>query len=417
MSGAVLSFRYDGLDAKGQRTRGAITTRSAAEASDELRSRGVHPIQISSAAGAVVAGAAPGAMRQASPSISRAPSKLSARDLELLVSQLAKMVNAGLSLERALSTVEQGDAGSSRASVAGAIVRGMRAGQSPSRAFAGDPANFDGSVLALIRSGEMTGDLGPALAELERLIVARNQLKSKIRTALIYPGILGLVALGSVLTILLVVVPQFEELVRGHMDRLPLSARAVFWLSESLRQLALPMAFGLIIALVLALRSLGNGGLERGVMGFIGCFAMGRALIAKEQSASLFRMLGTLLSRQVSLVPALDVARQSVTDGEIGAAVDQVRLRLKSGARLAEALGETRSFPSIAVQLANVGEETGDLGAMLSRAAQMLEDDLDRSTKLFLIWFEPILLIGIGGAIGGLLYGLFSAILSINTIV
>jgi general secretion pathway protein F len=205
--------------------------------------------------------------------------------------------------------------------------------------------------------------------------------------------------------------------VRGHMDRLPLSARVVFWLSETLRQLALPIGFGVLVGLVLALRAMGSGGFERGVMGVVGRFSFGRALIAKEQSASLFRMLGTLVSRQVLLVPALDVARQSVSDAQIGAAVDQVRVRLKSGARLAQALGETGVFPSIAVQLANVGEETGDLGAMLLRAAQMLEDDLERSTKLFLIWFEPILLVVIGGTIGGLLYGLFSAILSINTIV
>jgi general secretion pathway protein F len=416
MSGVGTSFRYDALDAKGQRTRGAITARSVSEASDALRARGVHPIQIT-AAGAVMPGTAPVGQRPSSPVQGGAPVKLSARDQELLFSQLAKMVTAGLSLERALSTVEQGEAGSPRSVVAGAIVRLMRAGQSPARAFGADAVNFDGSVLALIRSGELTGDLGPALSELERLIVARNQLKSKIRTALIYPGILGLVALGSVLTILLVVVPQFEELVRGHMDRLPLSARAVFWLSETLRQLALPIGFGVLVGLVLALRSLGSGGFERGVMGVVGRFSFGRVLIAKEQSAGLFRMLGTLVSRQVLLVPALDVARQSVNDAQIGAAVDQVRVRLKSGARLAQALGETGVFPSIAVQLANVGEETGDLGAMLLRAAHMLEDDLERSTKLFLIWFEPILLVVIGGTIGGLLYGLFSAILSINTIV
>lgn len=417
MSGAGQSFRYDGLDARGQRTRGAITARSAKDASDDLRARGVHPIQVVAVGGAVVSGVKPVARRPAARAQTGAPPKLSARDLELLFSQLAKMVSAGLSLERALSTVEQGEVGSARSAVAGAIVRGMRAGLSPSRAFAADAANFDSSALALIRSGEMTGDLGPALSELERLIVARNQLKSKIRTALIYPGILGLVALGSVLTILLVVVPQFEELVRGHMDRLPLSARAVFWLSETLRQLALPIGVAVLVGLGLALRSLSRGSFERGVMGVVGRFSFGRALIVKEQSASLFRMLGTLVSRQVLLVPALDVARQSVNDAQIGAAVSQVRERLVSGVRLAQALSETGVFPSIAVQLANVGEETGDLGPMLLRAAQMLEDDLERSTKLFLIWFEPILLVVIGGTIGGLLYGLFSAILSINTII
>jgi type II secretory pathway component PulF len=130
----------------------------------------------------------------------------------------------------------------------------------------------------------------------------------------------------------------------------------------------------------------------------------------------MLRILGSLISRQVLLLPALDVARQSVSDASLQAAMLAVRERLKTGGRLAEAMAETGSFPAIAVQLARVGEETGDLGGMLTRAAAMLDDEIERMTKLFLIWFEPMLLVVIGVLIGGLLYGLFSAILSINTI-
>lgn len=425
MTAAATRFQYVALTAAGQSTRGWIEAPNAADASHALRARGVHPIELSEVEGAPMAprttrleaGARSGTGRGGDPMPTADPAKLSSRDLELFFGQLSKMVNAGLSLERALDTVAQGDPDSPRAAHAGMIVRAMRAGQSPSRAFQHMKAHSDGSTIALIRSGEMTGDLGPALAEIERLIVSRNQLSAKISTALIYPAILGLVSLASVMMILLVVIPQFEDLVRGHMDRMPVAAQFVFWLSQTVRQLALPLGLVALAVCLLVLRMARAGGLERVIIVVLGQFAVGQRLIANAQSAALLRMLGTLLSRQVLLLPAIDVAREAVPDGAVRQGVDQVRTRLKSGSRLAAALAETGVFTPITVQLTQVGEETGDLGGMLLRAAQMLEDDLERATKHFLIWFEPILLIVIGSLIGGLLYGLFSAILSINNVV
>lgn len=343
--------------------------------------------------------------------------RLSDRDIELLFSQLAKMVGAGISLERALATTASGASSSPRGMVASSIVAGMRGGLPPAKAFASAGQNIDASCLALLRTGEMTGDLGPALAEIERLLMARNALRSKVTTALVYPAILAIVAFGSVLTILLVVVPQFEQLVRAHLDKLPASARFVFWLSDTVRQLAMPLAAALIAVLALAFRAARAGTLEQSITGVLRLTSFGSALIDKAQSAAMFRLVGTLVSRQVQLLPAIDVARQTITDPKLGAATLAVRERLKTGARLSDALYDTGAFPPIVVQLARAGEESGDLGSMLTKAAQMLEDDLERMTKLFLIWFEPMLLVVIGSLIGGLLYGLFSAILSINSII
>lgn len=345
------------------------------------------------------------------------PSKLSDRDMELLFSQLAKMVGAGISLERALATIAAGGAGTPRGVVASMVVASMRGGLMPSRSFGDAIAGIDASCIALIKTGEMTGDLGPALAEIERLLQARNALRSKVTTALVYPGILALVALGSVLTILLVVVPQFEQLVRGHLDKLPNSARAVFWLSDMVRTFAMPLGMAVVFALLMLLRAARAGTLESTLTGLVRLTGPGAALIEKAQSAAMFRLLGTLVSRQVQLLPAIDVACRTITDPKLAAAAAVVRERLKAGARLSDALYDTGAFPPIVVQLAGAGEESGDLGSMLTKSAQMLEDDLEAMTKLFLIWFEPILLIVVGTLIGGLLYGLFSAILSINSII
>jgi general secretion pathway protein F len=343
--------------------------------------------------------------------------RLSARDLELLFGQLANMVNAGLMLERALKAIEQSAMGSPRALVANQLVTRMRQGLSPARAFGEDTTNFDSSIISLVRSSELTGDIGPVLAEIERLLAARNQLRTKIQTALIYPAILSLVALGSVLTILLVVIPQFSGLVRTHMDQLPTAARAVFWLSDTVRELAWPLLGIISLVVLLIVRGVRSHGLAPIAMSIVKAFPGGKAVSAKVETAAFLRLLGTLLSRNVRLMPAIDVASQAIADGRLAQAIDTMRGRLKSGASLANALAETDQFPPITVQLARVGEETGNLGAMLTRSAAMLEEDVERLSKLFIIWFEPMLLAGIGTLIGGLLYGLFSAILSINTLV
>lgn len=407
MSPGETAFTYEALTPAGRLVRGVVQARSAADATAQIRARGEHPVSVAAPVAPEDGGGGPVA----------ATGRLDGRACELLFNQLAKLVGAGLALERSLVVIEQGDSRSAGGAVAGAIVRAMRAGAAPSVAFAGSGGGFDPVTLALIRSGETTGDLGNVLGEVARLIATRNQVRSRIATALVYPAILAVVSLGSLMTILLVVVPQFEELVRGHMDRLPGAALVVFWLSQTVRQIGVPLLVLAGIAGLLVWRSLRGGGLERAIIRVVSRAPGGGRVVRMAEAATFLRLLGSLAQRQVQLLPALDVARQAIVDPGLAAAVGRVRERLKSGARLGDAMAETRAFPQIAVQLARVGEETGDLGPMLGRAAQMLDDDLDRLSKVFLIWFEPVLLAIIGGLIGGLLYGLFSAILAINTLI
>ncbi|MFM2422838.1 MAG: hypothetical protein RL291_1368 [Pseudomonadota bacterium] len=398
MTAARSKFVYEALGAGGARLRGAVEAQTATEAMLELRGRGINPTRLR-AAGAQDA-------RQSS-------AQMAARELELFFSQLAKMVGAGLPLERSLHVIEQGAPQSQRGRVAGEIVRALRSGQSPTLAFSNCSAGFEASTLALIKSGETSGDLAGVLAEIEKLSITRNQFRSKLRTALVYPSILAAVALISILTILLVVIPQFETLVESHRDKLTGPAQFVFWLSAKVRWLAVPLAVLAALGGVMLVRAVRQG---RGdvLSRLMAKAPRGADMVRRVQSAALLRLLGSLVARQVQLLPALDVARGTLTEPAMVAAAERIREQLKTGRRLADAMEQARVFPALATQLARVGEETGDLGSMLVRAAQMLEDEIDQTSKRFLIWFEPSLLLVIGVAIGGLLYGLFSAILAVN---
>lgn len=401
---SLVRFRFEVLTREGAVRRGTIEASSAAEAAAALRARGEQPLSIA-AASSRAADAAGGS--------SGAP--LSGRELELFFSQLARLVAAGLPLARALSALAEGAPGTARGAVGAYLLTVLREGRAPAAAF--QAAGFDAGTVALIRSGEAYGDLAPALAEIERLVVARNAFLGRIRAALVYPAILSVVAIGAVLTILLVVIPQFATLVGDRMDRLSTAAAIVFWLSGAVRDygwviLAVVAALGLVVV---------HHGRTRSWSGVLVDFLRripgGADLVDVHQSAALARLLGALLTRQVGLIPALDISRTVLVDKVVRAAADDVRERLTTGERLGAALAEAGSFPPAVVQLAAVGEETGNLGDLMTRAAQLMEDELDRRAKLFLIWFEPILLIIIGLMIGGLLYGLFSAIFAINDLI
>jgi general secretion pathway protein F len=331
-----------------------------------------------------------------------------------MVRQLAKMVGAGLSLEKSLVVVARGEPGSPLSRSAERMIGELRSGASPAEAFATEPA-FDRSLIAIVRSGEVSGDLADAFRTLERLVVTRNGLRSKVRSGLVYPAVLSVVALGSVLTILLFVIPKFEPLVASTFDTLPLQARLVFGLSSLVQSFGTVMLALLAVLALMIVRAARMGRLEAHVMAVARHLPGIGGILASSQSSRICRLIGTLAERNVHLVTAVTVTADALEDSDQRRRLFEVRDRIKSGETLAKALGRSRLVPPLVVQLVEVGEETGDVGGMLQRSADLIEESVEGQVKRFLILFEPILLAGIGVLIGGLLYGLFSAILSVNS--
>lgn len=409
-------FVFTAIDPSGQTVTGTLEGDSRAEVAGALRTRGWFAVGIERAgADAPTAGgrrhislqpATGGASEEA------APARLSPAQLELFIRQIARMTEASVPLDRGLAIL-----GASQSDAAGrlalAIRTAMRAGAAPAEAFARFPAAFDATVVALIEAGQVSGQMGRAFAEIEQLVVKRNRLRGQVVSALIYPAILSVVAAASVLTILLFVIPQFEALVSDPSLVLPLPARIVFGLSRWLQSVGWILGPAALVALLLLLRAARGGGLERSVLGVAARLpAVGR--LGRLVTVTRFcRTLGSLLVRNVSLLPAVDVAAR----GEAGEAADrlhQARARLRDGASLSDALAGTELFPHLVLQLTRIGEETGAVGTMLLRSADMLDEDIERSLKQFVILFQPMVLVILGVVIGGLLYGLFSAILAIN---
>lgn len=393
---STAQFRYSFLDKGGKVAVSHIEATSRAEAMVRIRGLGHHAIVVEQDAGGQ-----PSSRKRL----------LSAAAGSQLIGQIARLLAAGVTMEYALDmATDDSDAG-----IVAARMRALlRAGASPSAAAAQLPEAFDPADVALIQSGENTGDLSGAFAEIERLMLKRKVLQDRLRSALIYPAILILVATGSVLLILLHVIPQFEPMIADTTATLPLAARFVFGLS------AIMQSVGWLIGLVFAAgfvwlaRAASTGQLEQVAARHASRMPVLKSVFGDFAVARIARLLGTLLSRNISLVPAIDITRGAASTPEHATSLLAVRKSLQDGATLRASLQASGAFPVFLVRMVQVGEETGNIGAMLMRAADVIEERAEQQMQRFVILFQPMVLIVIGIIIGGLLYGLFSAILSIN---
>jgi type II secretory pathway component PulF len=362
------------------------------------------------------AGSRPDILRPAAIGAAPANGGLTMRsaELELLIRQLARMLKAGLTLDRALAILSARDDKNPVTTMALDLRKRLRAGATPGAAFGAHPKSFSRSTLALIAAGDGGGRLAAALGDVEQMIVAKNQMSSRMRSAMIYPGILTTVAIGSVLTILLFVIPKFKDLVMGQWDNLPMMSRAVFWLSDLAVSGGWMMGLALVLLLGFVVRLAMTGALEQGLISAMGKIPGIGPITTMSVSARLLRIIGTQLSCAVPLVDALSSAAAGSENPATHQALERMRGEVRGGMRLSQAMRLSRLFPETALQLAEVGEETGDSGGMIRRAAELIEEDIDRSVKRIFIVFEPMLLVVLGLVIGALLYGLFSAILTLN---
>jgi general secretion pathway protein F len=388
-------YQYRFIDGTGNERLDAVDASSRSEALHKIKRMGRIAVSVSE----------PGATD------GQRNGKISAQIVAVFAGQLSRLLESRVPIERALAIVAQdGKVGAA----ANAIRSRLLAGLPPSAACSASPELFDAPSIALVRAGESSGDLAGAFAEIERLATKSGAIRDKIRSAMIYPAILAVVAMAAVLLILLHVIPQFESLMADHAGPLPLASRLVFGLSATLRSVDWLIGAALVAAALVAVRAYKSGRLEAGALALFAKAPVLSAAQADIEPARAARLIGVLVSRSVPLLTAVEIARSAAEDPSMRTSLNSVRSKLQEGGSLHAAIRASEKFPRLLADLVQVGEETGGLGPMLVKAADILDERIDRTLQRFLILFQPMLLVVIGLLIGGLLYGLFSAILSVN---
>jgi general secretion pathway protein F len=403
------AFRYEAVDVGGATRKGVVNADSARSARADLRSQGLTPLVVDAIAAQLDAA---GVAR------SRGfGERLSQVELALFTRQLASLLEAGLPLEQAFTALlEQAERAYVRDLVA-SIRSEVMGGASFSDALSRHPRDFAEIYRALVASGEQIGQLSRVLSRLADYIERSNALIQKVRLAFIYPGIVTVVAFAIVIFLLTYVVPQIVSVFANTKQALPLLTVMMLAVSNFVR------AYGIYVAIVaiggfwLWRRALRNPELKRRFHSWL----LTAPIYGKfERSMNTARFASTLAITTGSGVPilrALDTSRDTLSNVAMKELVEEASASVREGVSLARALSAQKHFPPMLIHMIRAGEITGELPAMLDRAASAQQADLERRALTIAGLLEPALILAMGVVVLLIVLAVLMPIIEINQLV
>ena len=400
-------FRFEAVDAAGEVRAEEIMAASQDEVILKLRDQGLLPLVVEEAN-------SDGLSRILNVPLLGGRQRVSQKHIGLITQQLAQLLKAGLPLDRALTVLISVNNESKVQKLLTRIQEAVRGGSGLADALEAQSGVFTRLYLNMVRAGEAGGSLEVVLERLADFLERSKALKDTVTSALIYPLILLLVAGASVVILLTYVVPQFQTLFDDAGEALPLATQIVIGLGEGVRRYGW-LGVVLLAGSVLFFRQQFSQietryrwdrlALRTPLIG---------DLIAKVETARLARTLGTLLRNGVPLLTALGIVREIIANQVLSQSLGAVAENLKAGQGLAEPLLKQQVFPPLAIHMIRVGEETGQLDAMLLQVADTYDGEVQTTVKRLLSLLEPILILGLGMIIAGIIMSILVAIISIN---
>ncbi|MDO9219122.1 MAG: type II secretion system inner membrane protein GspF [Lacisediminimonas sp.] len=403
------AFRYEAVDAIGTAKKGVVNADSARAARTDLRGRGLVPLVVDAITGQVDDA---GNVRARG-----FGDKLSTNELSLFTRQLASLLEASLPLEQAFSALlEQAERAYVRDLVA-SIRSEVMGGSSLSDALAQHPRDFADIYRALVASGEQIGQLAHVLTRLADYIERRNALVAKVRLAFTYPAIVTIVAFAIVVFLLAYVVPQIVSVFANTKQQLPFLTVVMLAISDFVRDYGW-LVFLLVVALVFAWRwALRDPAIKMRWHRWL----LTAPMVGKfERSLNTARFASTLAITTGSGVPilrALQTSRDTLNNVAMRQQVEDATNSVREGVGLARALSAHKHFPPMLIHMIRAGEVTGELPAMLERAAAAQETDLERRAMTIAGLLEPILILVMGVVVLLIVLAVLMPIIEINQLV
>lgn len=340
-------------------------------------------------------------------------SGLTARDIILLTGELATLLKAGLPLDRALSIAARLTAKGPRRRLLEAVIEAVRGGASLADGLARCGDCWPPFYVGMIRAGETMGTLEAVLGRLADMLERTQEVRDSVRSALAYPIMVLIVTLGVLLLLLTAVIPQFEPLFRDAGHATPTAMAILLAIGGFLSGrwwVLVIFAVGLVLGIRYDRRR-PEGALRWGR--WILRTPLLGTLVTKIETARYCRSLGLQLGGGTSTLPALSLAAGAIGNPAMAAAVGGILEPVKRGEGLAASLVETGLMPPLAIQLIQVGEESGQLEPMLLRIADIFDGEVKHSLQRHLSLLAPLITVGLGMVIATIVASMLSAIMSI----
>ena len=398
------AFQYEALDAAGRTISGVVQADTARQARAQLRAQGLLPSVVDQVR----------ARERAGQAWARG---LAAAELSLVTRQLATLLTSGLTLEQSLNALIEEAAEPMTREVLTGVKTEVTAGSSLASALGAYEKSFPDFYRALVHGGAESGALPTVLQHLADYLDARQALRQKTSLALLYPVLVTIVALAIVTGLLVYVVPQVVQVFQQSHQSLPLLTRAMIGLSDFLRA-SWPYLVALIVGAAAAARmALRRATTRRRWHALLLRLPWLGPLVRGVNTSRFASTLAILVGGGVPLLAALDSGARVMTNVVMREAVEGAIERVREGASLARALGETRAFPPLLVHLVASGEVSGALEQMLERAAQLETQALERRLAVFLTLLEPVMILVMGGVVLMIVLAILLPIMEMNQLV
>lgn len=403
----AMTFSYKVRDRAGKVIAGAIEADSQLSVASKLRSMGYTIITISEKA-------------EASPTLAgglKILSRVKPKDLTVFSRQFATMINSGLSITKALNILAEQTESSALAGIVDQLQKDVEGGLSLSEALAKHSKVFPPIFVNMVRAGETGGVLDEVLMRVAEHFEKEAALKGKIKSAMAYPvAVLSLVII-IVFAMITFIVPTFVGMFAQLGGALPLPTQILLAMSNFIR------GFWYLILAAIAGLTFGYrafSATERGRLLIDGIklkLPVFGQLTRKMSVAKFTRTFSTLISAGVPLLQALDIVADTAGNAVIAGAVRQTRSSIKEGETISKPLASSNVFPPMVVQMISVGEETGALDSMLQKIADFYDEEVTTSVEGLTSLIEPLLMMFMGIAVGGILISLYMPMFQIITLI
>lgn len=395
-------FKWEGTDRKGAKITGEINGTNPALVKAQLRKQGINPTKV----------------RKKSVSLFSAGKKIKPLDIAFFTRQMATMMKAGVPLLQSFDIIAEGVPNPNMKKLVDEIKQDVAAGNSFATSLKKRPQYFDDLYCNLVDAGEQSGALESLLDRVATYKEKTEALKSKIKKAMNYPIAVIAVAIIVSAILLIKVVPQFQTVFANFGAELPAFTRFVISISEVLQEWWFIVTIGLIAAgfgiKQLHLKSEGfrnwvdRAMLKAPIVGDI----MFKAVVARYS-----RTLATTFSAGVPLVEALDSVAGATGNVVFRNAVGKIKQDVSTGMQLNFSMKTTNVFPSMAIQMTAIGEESGALDVMLDKVATYYEAEVDNAVDGLTALMEPLIMAVLGVLVGGLIVAMYLPIFQLGAVV
>jgi len=330
------------------------------------------------------------------------------RDLVVFCRQFSSLVNAGVAMIRTLTILSDQTENPAFTKVLKAVKTDVEQGSSLSESFSKHPKIFDNFFVSMVKAGETGGVLDEVLNRIAKFMEDKEKLSNKIKSAMAYPTLVSVLAFIIFFVMLTIILPKFSQIFTRLGSELPAYTQFLINVSNYLRSPLMFVFIAMIVCIVLGFKKIYS--IPAGQF-FIDTLVLKipilGSLLKKIAVARFTRTFGTLIKSGVPILTALEIVEESTSNSVIAKVIRDVYDEIKQGGSINTPLERSNIFPPMVTSMIAVGEETGELDAMLAKISDFYDDEVEVAVSALTAMLEPIMMIFLGGMVGAIIAGMY----------